>query len=292
MAKRLSEMMGGAVGLDSAPGAGSTFWFTARLGVQRGERRVPALAPEDLAGRRLLVVDDNAVARQITEALARSVGLRAASVASGADAIAAVGGAEPDAAYDVVVIDWRMPVLDGLEVARRIRREAAVDRQPKIVVVTAYSREELRERRELQDEVAIDAVLVKPFDAEELVAAILESYGDRAADPAAAATAPADAAPADTAAPAGPAAAPPPSAPPAPRVELPALLSALRDRLADCDSAAGELIDQLRAHAFDEPAAGHFRELARHVEQFDFAAAERALGRLAAAGSPQPTGDA
>ncbi|MDR3414729.1 MAG: response regulator [Nevskia sp.] len=172
--KRLTAMMDGEVGVDSEFGQGSTFWFTARLGVQKDAKPALSVAAEDIAGKRVLVVDDNATAREILCTLLRMLGLEVTPCASGAEALQALKQADADRPYDMMLLDWQMPVLTGVETARRIRADADLRHQPLIIMVTAYGREDMLQ--ELRD-VVIHGMLVKPVNASILLDAVMDACG-------------------------------------------------------------------------------------------------------------------
>ncbi len=160
ISKSLAELMGGQVGVESVAGQGSLFWFTARLGCGLQQRRtvVPRI---DVRGLRVLVVDDNPHAATVLVGMLDSIGFKVQAVASGALAIQAVrDAAATPQPIDVVMMDWQMPGMDGLEAAKSIRA-LGLARTPQQIMVTAYGREDVvrgAETAGLQD------VLLKPVN--------------------------------------------------------------------------------------------------------------------------------
>ena len=173
ISKKLAELMGGEVGVESEPGKGSTFWFTVRVGLGKTVRK-SYLPHPDLRGRHVLVVDDSENARTVLADMLREMSFEVETAASGQAAIAAVRGTHIlNRPYDAVLLDWRMPDIDGIETAKRIRALELVPR-PHLAIVTAYGREELFAQI---DELGIDLVLVKPVSASALFDALIRMLG-------------------------------------------------------------------------------------------------------------------
>jgi signal transduction histidine kinase/CheY-like chemotaxis protein len=171
ISKRLVEMMDGSIWAESEPGAGSKFHFTVWFGIGSKDKRKPLIA--DLAAIRALVVDDNSQAREIlTEAL-RAFALRAESVSSGEDAIREIAASDSTDPYRLVMMDWHMPGLDGLQTSRIIKRNEHLKNIPKIVMVTAFGREEIRTQAE---EIGVESYLLKPVNQSLLYDTLLDLF--------------------------------------------------------------------------------------------------------------------
>jgi two-component system sensor histidine kinase/response regulator len=178
--------MGGEVGVESHFGKGSTFWFSARLGIGTVARRELMPNP-DLRGRRALVVDDNDHARAVIIDMLEGMTFLTAEAGSGAAAVDEVRrAAAAGHPYDVVYLDWRMPGMDGMETARRIRALGLVA-APIFLMVTAYGREEVLKEAE---SAGIQNVLVKPVNASVLFDTTMGVLGGRRSEPAASAAQP------------------------------------------------------------------------------------------------------
>ena len=139
--------MGGAIGVDSVEGRGSTFWFKIPLLIAEEAPVSPAapVSPVDFAGRRILLVDDHLAATEILGRYLRGWGAEVTSVARAADALGELRRGEREKArYDVAILDKRMPDLDGLELARQIHADPMVGTMP-LILSTAFDRAALKE---------------------------------------------------------------------------------------------------------------------------------------------------
>ncbi|WP_151637607.1 7TM diverse intracellular signaling domain-containing protein [Noviherbaspirillum aerium] len=160
ISQRLVEMMGGSIGLHSEPGVGSIFAFTVRLGY--GALTVSALPslPDRLRASRVLVVDDNPAAREIICHLVQAFGLHVDSEETALDALAAIRRADAALPYDLVLADFGMPGMNGLQLAEQIAH-GNLRRTPKVILITAFGRDDVMRQAE---NAPLAAMLFKPID--------------------------------------------------------------------------------------------------------------------------------
>ncbi|MEH6461297.1 response regulator [Chitinimonas sp. JJ19] len=179
ISRRLVEMMGGEISVESTLGEGSQFRFCARLGLARNEAAVCRVLPIAFNNMRVLVVDDNPVARDVMVGALGDMPFRVDAVDSGAAALAAIRAADGDDPYRVVLTDWQMKGIDGIELTRQVKNDPALRQVPVIVLVTAFGREEIRHRAE---NAAVDGFLLKPVNRSTLVDTLVTLVGSDIGD--------------------------------------------------------------------------------------------------------------
>lgn len=169
--RRLASLMGGEVGVETTPQVGSTFWFTARLrrGAPIAKRPKPFLR-----GRHVLIADDMSEARHVLAAMVLGLGMRPEEVSDGEAALSAIRRAEQqNDPFDIFLLDWRMPGLDGLETLRRMNA-MSLELPPLALLVTAYDEPRLRDEALAA---GFQRVMPKPLTASSLVDTLSDIAG-------------------------------------------------------------------------------------------------------------------
>jgi PAS domain S-box-containing protein len=162
ISKRLVEMMGGRMVVKSEPDKGSSFEFDIPFALPGLPDEKGPLTDPDLSGLRILVVDDYAASRKIIGSMLASFSFQVTCVESGNEAMEELIRAESSAdelSYAAMVLDWKMPEMDGLQTVKRLRKDNRFQKIPAIVLLTGHGEEEIKRRAENEK---IDGFLDKP----------------------------------------------------------------------------------------------------------------------------------
>jgi PAS domain S-box-containing protein len=177
ISKRLVNMMGGDIWVESEAGKGSDFIFTAKFGLA-GKLSRRRLEPSvDLRGMRVLVIDDNASSREILQSLLETMSFEVTVAASAEEGITELEKEANTRPYRLILMDWKMPGIDGIKATELIKNHPRLAEKPKVIIATAYGREEVMQR---SDKVGVDGFLLKPVAQSVLFDSIMIAFGKEA----------------------------------------------------------------------------------------------------------------
>lgn len=174
ISKRIACMMQGDLTARSTYGVGSEFEVVAEFGLQANTDVPQAVVLPDLRGLSVLIVDDNATARLALKAMVESMTFQCRLAASGEEALRLLRIPELQQCFDIVLVDWRMPGKDGIEVAREIKNDATLQRRPRVILIGGHGHDE---SLDAQQEGCLDAVITKPVSQSVLFDAIMTVFG-------------------------------------------------------------------------------------------------------------------
>ncbi|MBC7700561.1 response regulator [Aquabacterium sp.] len=180
ISRQLVEMMGGKIWVDSQVGRGSTFHFTTRFGLQSQALPRRALLASELQGRRVLLVDDNATAREVLGDMMRRLGLNVEVASGGEQALQSMREAQQAGqSHHLLLTDWKMPGMDGIAFARQAL-SLPPEHRPCVLLVTAFGRDEALRAAE---GVGLEGVLNKPVTPSTLHDSISRALGQHVDTP-------------------------------------------------------------------------------------------------------------
>jgi|GEM_PF-534139 len=174
ISKKLTELMGGSIWVDSQKDHGSTFYFSVQLGKLQDEIVSNPSPIGELGSLRILIVDDNESSREILTQMLAGFGFRIDQAGAGETALALLEEAASKDPYQLVLMDWQMPGMDGVEATRSLQQLESITQIPTVIMVTAYGREEAQEAAL---DVDISAFLTKPVTPSTLLDSILIAMG-------------------------------------------------------------------------------------------------------------------
>lgn len=171
---KLTQMMGGKIWVHSEEGFGSIFSFTACFGLPDQPLEDERYNLTEIATMRAMVVDDNAHSRDIICSILGSFGMRTEAYSNGNQAIKHLEDTPRDDPFQLVIMDWKMPKMDGIEATRLLQTSPRINNSPIIIMLTAHGKEELIAQT---DSISVDAILTKPVTPSTLLDTIISAAG-------------------------------------------------------------------------------------------------------------------
>jgi len=172
ISKQLVELMGGHIWVESEYGEGTTFFFKANFKRQSQENELVLELPKDLSNLFVMVVDDTEDSRIIVRKILKSFGYKVKLVDSGSKAITMLNDISDKNTFDLIIMDWLMPEIDGIEVSKKIRNEMKLDIP--IIMLTSFGKDS---EKNYATEAGVNSFLTKPVNASSLYNAIMDVFG-------------------------------------------------------------------------------------------------------------------
>lgn len=181
--RHLVKLMQGNIGIETQPGQGSAISFTARFEHSHIGSTSMAAQSRQFEGLRTLIVDDNDIARTVISRTTQSLHLRSDTACSAVDAVNKIEAAERDQddPYQLILMDWRMPEINGLEACAMIKADTVIKQHPAVVMVSAYRKDEVLDANNQNN---VDGFINKPVSQSRLFNTLAEIFSDQIQDPA------------------------------------------------------------------------------------------------------------
>ncbi|MBI9102315.1 MAG: response regulator, partial [Spirochaetales bacterium] len=174
ISKKLSELMGGSIGVSSTYGEGSSFYFTGVFAFKENKER--DIIPEEIKDLNVLIVDDNATSQEVLSSYVKDFSFRPTTVDNGTEAIQLIRKTKENdkKPFDLVLMDYSMPGMNGFQTAEKINELLNEEERPKYILVTSFGRDEILNN---VDKFGFDGFVLKPVNQSLLFNTIMQSFG-------------------------------------------------------------------------------------------------------------------